>query len=291
MILHLDLQLVQYHSVMFHPQSITLLEVVLYLRELDILPDHSFFLRLMAYYELYCHLGALFMFCFPAIVSSVTDNWWCFLCVFQARPQPPTSSQIHINDQLYTRWDGLSQESGEWCKCTKFLAITLIINHLRPLKILLLCRQSITFVCNNSLMDDIFAKFQICQIQSSILIFLYSLYCIFERCLKMQSYLVLLFILQLCKKVWLGLYDSRTNTEPDSKDEQKIRDFMSQKYEKKRWYVQPTETMHEEARKQNAPVRQENTSSKPLRTLGNNIPNLLVSKVCMAGWLYLYLRL
>ena len=56
---------------------------------------------------------------------------------------------------------------------------------------------------------------------------------------------------QLCRKVWLGLYDSRTNPEPDSKDEVKIRDFMVNKYEKKRFYVAPTETMHEDARKGN----------------------------------------
>ncbi len=42
------------------------------------------------------------------------------------------------------------------------------------------------------------------------------------------------FCLQFCRQVWLGLYDTRSRMEPDSKDENKIRDFMTQKYEKKR---------------------------------------------------------
>ena len=41
---------------------------------------------------------------------------------------------------------------------------------------------------------------------------------------------VLLF--QFCRQVWLGLYDTRSRMEPDSKDENKIRDFMTQKYRK-----------------------------------------------------------
>ena len=82
-------------------------------------------------------------------------------------------------------------------------------------------------------------------------------------------------LFQFCRKVWLGLYDSRSHMEPDSKDETKIKDFMCQKYEKKRWYVAPTETMHEEARKLNTPEKKETT--KPLRTLvGDNVPGLKV---------------
>nr|XP_037292024.1 arf-GAP domain and FG repeat-containing protein 1-like isoform X3 [Rhipicephalus microplus] len=44
---------------------------------------------------------------------------------------------------------------------------------------------------------------------------------------------------EYCKYVWLGLYDSRCPMEPDSRDEQRTRDMMIQKYERKRWYVEP----------------------------------------------------
>ena len=80
--------------------------------------------------------------------------------------------------------------------------------------------------------------------------------------------------LQFCRKVWLGLYDSRSHMEPDSKDETKVRDFMCQKYEKKRWYVAPTEAMYEEARKLNTPEKKE-PATKPLRALGgDSVPGL-----------------
>ena len=67
--------------------------------------------------------------------------------------------------------------------------------------------------------------------------------------------------------MWLGLYDMRSHMEPDSKDENKIRDFMSQKYEKKRWYVAPSESMYEEARTMNTPAIK--TDNKPKRMIGN----------------------
>ena len=47
------------------------------------------------------------------------------------------------------------------------------------------------------------------------------------------------FTLQYCRKVWLGLWNSSMPAEPESRDEQKIKDFMVQKYERKRWYIPP----------------------------------------------------
>lgn len=44
---------------------------------------------------------------------------------------------------------------------------------------------------------------------------------------------------EFCKYVWLGLYDSRCPMEPETRDEQRTRDLMIQKYERKRWYVDP----------------------------------------------------
>lgn len=45
---------------------------------------------------------------------------------------------------------------------------------------------------------------------------------------------------QYCKYVWLGTFDTSTNSiESEVSDDQRKRDFMIQKYEKKRWYVEP----------------------------------------------------
>lgn len=44
--------------------------------------------------------------------------------------------------------------------------------------------------------------------------------------------------LQYCRKVWLGLYDA--NHAQDTRDEQHVQDFMVAKYEKKRYYLEPT---------------------------------------------------
>lgn len=45
---------------------------------------------------------------------------------------------------------------------------------------------------------------------------------------------------QYCSAVWLGLYDPKLTPFPDTKDEHKIRDFMITKYEKKRFYIDPS---------------------------------------------------
>ncbi|CAL1273433.1 unnamed protein product [Larinioides sclopetarius] len=45
---------------------------------------------------------------------------------------------------------------------------------------------------------------------------------------------------EYCKYVWLGTFDTSTNSiESEVSDDQRKRDFMVQKYEKKRWYVDP----------------------------------------------------
>ncbi|GBN00871.1 Arf-GAP domain and FG repeat-containing protein 1 [Araneus ventricosus] len=45
---------------------------------------------------------------------------------------------------------------------------------------------------------------------------------------------------EYCKYVWLGTFDTSTNSiESEVSDDQRKRDFMAQKYEKKRWYVDP----------------------------------------------------
>ncbi|XP_021358611.1 arf-GAP domain and FG repeat-containing protein 1-like isoform X2 [Mizuhopecten yessoensis] len=81
----------------------------------------------------------------------------------------------------------------------------------------------------------------------------------------------------LCRKVYLGLYDSRSCPEPDAREEQKVKDFMVQKYERKRFYVAPTEAMKEEARHMNEAAMNKQPQTKPLKSLlGNNTTPLVV---------------
>ncbi|XP_062993388.1 arf-GAP domain and FG repeat-containing protein 2 [Elgaria multicarinata webbii] len=44
---------------------------------------------------------------------------------------------------------------------------------------------------------------------------------------------------EVCRKIWLGTFDSRTSLLPDSQDPQKVKEFLQEKYEKKRWYISP----------------------------------------------------
>ena len=74
----------------------------------------------------------------------------------------------------------------------------------------------------------------------------------------------------LCRRVWLGLYDNRSHLDLDSKDENKIKDFMAQKYEKKRYYVAPTETMYAECRKQNSTAAETTTKKSSIANLSMN---------------------
>ena len=84
-------------------------------------------------------------------------------------------------------------------------------------------------------------------------------------------------ILQFCRKVWLGLHDKRVPLDCDLKDENRMRDLMTQRYENKRWYVAPTEALYEEAKRQNAVALTKPSGTKPLSTLvGSKLPALAV---------------
>lgn len=88
---------------------------------------------------------------------------------------------------------------------------------------------------------------------------------------------MLFLLLQFCKKVWLGLYDPRSGQEYDSREEHKVKDFMIQKYERKRWHVPPTDALKEEARRLNESAFNKQITTKPLRSLlGENAPKLVV---------------
>uniref|UniRef100_A0A8D3BK40 ArfGAP with FG repeats 1a n=1 Tax=Scophthalmus maximus TaxID=52904 RepID=A0A8D3BK40_SCOMX len=44
---------------------------------------------------------------------------------------------------------------------------------------------------------------------------------------------------EVCKRIWLGLFEDRTSSVPDFREPQKVKEFLQEKYEKKRWYVPP----------------------------------------------------
>ncbi|XP_032833597.2 uncharacterized protein LOC116956255 isoform X2 [Petromyzon marinus] len=44
---------------------------------------------------------------------------------------------------------------------------------------------------------------------------------------------------EVCRIIWLGLYDERSSLAPDFKDPQKAKEFLQEKYERKKWFVAP----------------------------------------------------
>ncbi|XP_015753839.1 PREDICTED: arf-GAP domain and FG repeat-containing protein 2-like [Acropora digitifera] len=75
---------------------------------------------------------------------------------------------------------------------------------------------------------------------------------------------------EYCRKVWLGLWNSSMPAEPESRDEQKKKDFMVQKYERKRWYVAPQQVSANN-------TSQSTPEPKPLKQLlGENAPTISV---------------
>uniref|UniRef100_A0A3Q2H6M3 ArfGAP with FG repeats 2 n=1 Tax=Equus caballus TaxID=9796 RepID=A0A3Q2H6M3_HORSE len=82
---------------------------------------------------------------------------------------------------------------------------------------------------------------------------------------------------EVCRKIWLGLFDARTSLIPDSRDPQKVKEFLQEKYEKKRWYVPPDQVKGPAYTKGSAttPLQGSLPEGKPLRTLlGDPVPSL-----------------
>lgn len=82
---------------------------------------------------------------------------------------------------------------------------------------------------------------------------------------------------EVCRKIWLGLFDARTSLIPDSRDPQKVKEFLQEKYEKKRWYVPPEQVKGPSYSKGSAstPVQGPVPEGKPVRTLlGEPVPSL-----------------
>ncbi|XP_078056930.1 arf-GAP domain and FG repeat-containing protein 2-like [Mustelus asterias] len=86
---------------------------------------------------------------------------------------------------------------------------------------------------------------------------------------------------EVCRQIWLGLFDSRSSVIPDYRDPQKIKEFLQDKYEKKRWYV-PAERVKVSAAPSTTTSLSSRSSTpdvKPLKTLmGESTPALNVTK-------------
>ncbi|XP_020834766.1 arf-GAP domain and FG repeat-containing protein 2 isoform X2 [Phascolarctos cinereus] len=85
---------------------------------------------------------------------------------------------------------------------------------------------------------------------------------------------------EVCRKIWLGLFDSQTSLVPDSRDPQKVKEFLQEKYEKKRWYVPPDQIKGPSYTKSSTstPTQDSTPDVKPLRTLlGDPVPSVAIS--------------
>lgn len=63
----------------------------------------------------------------------------------------------------------------------------------------------------------------------------------------------------------MSLFDSSTGVQPDSRDSEKLRDFLTQKYEKKRWYSAPSDAILSQIKRENeiSAKIQQNTKGSP----------------------------
>lgn len=57
-----------------------------------------------------------------------------------------------------------------------------------------------------------------------------------------------------CKLVFMSLFDSITGIQPDSRDTEKLRDFLTQKYERKRWYCAPNDSIINQIKYENESI-------------------------------------
>lgn len=60
---------------------------------------------------------------------------------------------------------------------------------------------------------------------------------------------------------------------PDIKEEAKFRDFLAQKYERKRWYLPASDDMHNEARRQNELADDKIVPNKALPLINKTVAN------------------
>ncbi|XP_072546794.1 arf-GAP domain and FG repeat-containing protein 1a isoform X2 [Salminus brasiliensis] len=89
---------------------------------------------------------------------------------------------------------------------------------------------------------------------------------------------------EVCKRIWLGLYDDRTSAIPDFREPQKVKEFLQEKYEKKRWYVTSKQakvvaSVHASISGSSASSTSSTPEVRPLKTLlGDTAPALHLSR-------------
>ncbi|XP_060098216.1 arf-GAP domain and FG repeat-containing protein 1 isoform X9 [Heteronotia binoei] len=89
---------------------------------------------------------------------------------------------------------------------------------------------------------------------------------------------------EVCKQIWLGLFDDRSSAIPDFRDPQKVKEFLQEKYEKKRWYVPPEQakvvaSVHASISGSSASSTSSTPEVKPLKSLlGESAPALHINK-------------
>ncbi|XP_036611762.1 arf-GAP domain and FG repeat-containing protein 1 isoform X9 [Trichosurus vulpecula] len=89
---------------------------------------------------------------------------------------------------------------------------------------------------------------------------------------------------EVCKQIWLGLFDDRSSAIPDFRDPQKVKEFLQEKYEKKRWYVPPEQakvvaSVHASISGSSASSTSSTPEVKPLKSLlGETAPALHLNK-------------
>ncbi|KAM3615555.1 uncharacterized protein V6R79_004117 [Siganus canaliculatus] len=89
---------------------------------------------------------------------------------------------------------------------------------------------------------------------------------------------------EVCKQIWLGLYDDRTSSIPDFREPQKVKEFLQEKYEKKRWYVPPEQakvvaSVHASISGSSNSSTSSTPEVRPLKSLlGESAPTLHLNK-------------
>ncbi|CAL8351485.1 unnamed protein product [Lota lota] len=89
---------------------------------------------------------------------------------------------------------------------------------------------------------------------------------------------------EVCKHMWLGLYDERATPIPDFRDPQKVKEFLQEKYEKKRWYVPPDQakavaSVHASVSGSSNSSTSSTPEVRPLKSLlGESAPSLHLNK-------------
>ncbi|XP_057206467.1 arf-GAP domain and FG repeat-containing protein 1a isoform X2 [Triplophysa rosa] len=89
---------------------------------------------------------------------------------------------------------------------------------------------------------------------------------------------------EVCKHIWLGLYDDRNSAIPDFREPQRVKEFLQDKYEKKRWYIPPDQaktvsSVHASVSGSSNSSTSSTPEVRPLKTLlGESVPSLHLNK-------------